>query len=452
MKIIVAGAGEVGCNIAERLSRDRVDVVLIDVDQERLESVVDSLDVQTICGSASHPAVLKEAGLESCDMIVAVTSSDEINVLACRMSQLMAPEVRRAARIRDQLLYEVVHQEDLKDGLGLSFVIDPTSLTVETILDYLDLPGAVDVINIAEGHLKFVGLRLSRHHPAIGKPLAEVLPRTEGNNLLVVAVYRHHEVLIPSGATVLRARDLLYMAATPEHLQEVAAFFEIEWKTVDNIFIMGGGEVGLNLARRLEERDDGISIKLIEQNADRCEFLSRELRSTIVLRGDATDQTLLEDEGITECDVFIAVGTDDEKNMVTCLLAKRLGATNTITRVNRYSYAPLVSAIGLESLVSARVAAVSAILKYIHKGLVVTVATLQNEDAEVAEISVTDGSPLCGLPLKDSRFPAGAIVAGVLRGENCFVPKGDTVLESGDTLAVVARSDVVHQLTKAFGK
>ncbi|MDR0355387.1 MAG: Trk system potassium transporter TrkA [Deltaproteobacteria bacterium] len=454
MKIIVAGAGEVGYNIAERLSRDKVDVVLIDVDQKRLEAVVDSLDVQTICGSASHPVVLKEAGLEDSDMLVAVTSSDEINVLACRMSQLMAPEVRRAARIRDQLLYEEVHQkEELKEGLGLSFVIDPSALTVDTILDYLDLPGAVDVINVADGRLKFVGLRLSRNHPAVGKALAEVLPRTPDNNLLVVAIYRHHEVLIPSGATVLKGRDLLYMAATPERFQEVAAFFEIEWKTVDNIFIMGGGEVGLHLAKRLEERDEGdVSVKLIEQNAERCEFLSRELKNTIVLRGDATDQSLLEDEGIAECDVFIAVGADDEKNMVTCLLAKRLGAANTITRVNRYSYAPLVSAIGLESLVSARVAAVSAILQYIHKGLVVTVATLQNEDAEVAEITVAENSRLCGLALRDSKFPAGSIVAGVLRGDDCFVPRGDTVLEAGDVLAVVARSDAVHQLTKIYGK
>ncbi|MDR1049859.1 MAG: Trk system potassium transporter TrkA [Deltaproteobacteria bacterium] len=451
MKVIVAGAGEVGYNIAERLSRDKADVVLVDIDQARLDAVSETLDVQTIRGSASHPAVLKDAGLDDSDMLVAVTSSDEINVLACRMSQLLAPEVRRAARLRDQLLYKAVSEEVLKDGLGLSFVIDPTSLTVDNILDFLDLPGAVDVINVASGSLKFVGLRLGRSHPAVGRPLSEVLPRGGGNNLLVVAIYRHHQVLIPTGGTVFKARDLVYMAATPDHMPEVAAFFEIEWKTVENVFIMGGGEVGLSLARRLEERSGSLSIKLIEQNAERCEYLSRELSRSIVLRGDATDQTLLEDEGVADCDVFIAVGTDDEKNMVTCLLAKRLGATNTITRVNRYSYAPLVSAIGLESLVSARVAAVSAILKYIHKGVVVSVATLQNEDAEIAEVAVTEDSDLCGKSLKDSKFPSGAIVAGVIRDGACFVPRGDSVLRSGDTLAVVARSDVVHHLTKKLG-
>ncbi|MDR2386835.1 MAG: Trk system potassium transporter TrkA [Deltaproteobacteria bacterium] len=449
MKVIVAGAGEVGYNIAERLSRDKVDVILIDTDQSRLDAVVDTLDVQTIRGSASHPNVLNEAGLENSDLLVAVTSSDEINVLACRVSQLMAPEVRRVARIRDPLLYKAVNSSDLKEGLGLANVIDPTTLTVENILDFLDLPGAVDVINVGSGQLKFVGLRLPRQHPAVGKTLSEVLPRSTGNNLLVVAIYRHQKVLIPSGNTILNGRDLLYMAATPEHLPEVAEFFGIEWKTVNNVFIMGGGEVGLSLARRLEERDD-ITVKLIEQNPERCEYLSRELNDTIVLRGDATDQTLLEDEGISDCDVFIAVGTDDEKNMVTCLLAKRLGAANTITRVNRYSYAPLVSAIGLESLVSARVAAVSAILKIVHKGLVVTVANLQNNDTEVVEIAVSEHSKCLGKKLMDVKFPNGSIVAGILRGDTSLVPRGDTIFETGDILAVVARTEVVSLVTKAL--
>jgi trk system potassium uptake protein TrkA len=449
MKVIVAGAGEVGYNIAERLSRDKVDVVLIDVDQTRLEAVVDALDVQTVQGSAAHPDVLAEAGLEGSDLLVAVTSSDEINVLACRVSQLMAPDVRRAARIRDPLLYKAINMGDLREGLGLSHIVDPTTLTVDNIMDFLDLPGAVDVINVGAGQLKFIGLRLPRHHPAAGRTLSEVLPRSEGNNLLVVAIYRHHQILIPTGATVLKAQDLLYMAATSEHLEEVAAFFGLEWRTVNNVFIMGGGEVGLSLARRLEDRD-AVTVKLVEQNPDRCEYLSRELPKTIVLKGDATDQTLLEDEGISDCDVFIAVGTDDEKNMVTCLLAKRLGAANTVTRVNRYSYAPLVSAIGLESLVSARVAAVSAILKIVHKGMAVTVATLQNNDTEVVEMVVAASSKCCGHKLMEVKFPGGAILAGILRGEKSLVPRGDTVFEPGDVLAVVARAEAVGHLSKVL--
>jgi trk system potassium uptake protein TrkA len=450
MKVIVAGAGEVGFNIAEKLSKDRVDVVLIDTDPQRLSAVLDVLDVQTIVGSASHPLVLQEAGLVDADLFVAVTSNDESNILSCRLCQLLAPEVRRAARIRDQLLYQSLNDFSLYEGLGLSMVIDPTTLIVDTIFDYLDLPGAVDVIDVASGRLKFVGMRLPRHHPAVGESLVKVLPRNEGSTLLVVAIYRQHQVLIPTGATILKARDLLYFAVTTEHLNDLGEFFGFQWRAVENVFILGGGEVGLCLARRLEERSN-LTVKLIEQNAERCEFLSRELTKTIVLKGDGTEQSLLEDEGISECHVFIAVGTDDEKNMVTCLLAKRLGALDTITRVNRYSYAPLVSAIGLESLVSARVAAVSAILKYIHKGRVITVATLQNEDAEVIELVLPEGSKLAGKPLFSSKFPEGSIVAAVLREDGVIIPRGETILEAGDTLAVVARSEVVHLLEKAFG-
>jgi trk system potassium uptake protein TrkA len=450
MKVIVAGAGEVGFNIAEKLSKDKIDVVLIDNDPIRLTQVVDVLDVQTIVGNASHPAVLHQAGISNADLFVAVTSNDESNILSCRLCQLLAPDVRRAARIRDQVLYQSLTDLNIFEELGLSKVIDPTSLIVDTILDYLDLPGAVDVIDVASGRLKFVGMRLPRHHSAVGQTLAQVLPRNEGSTLLVVAIYRQHEVLIPTGATILKARDLLYFAVTTEHLDNLGDFFDMKWRTAENIFIMGGGEVGLALAKRLEERSN-LSIKLIEHNAERCEFLSGELTKTIVLRGDGTDQSLLEDEGISECHVFISVGTDDEKNMVTCLLAKRLGALNTITRVNRYSYAPLVSAIGLDSLVSARVAAVSAMLKYIHKGRVITVATLQNEEAEVMEVVLSENSKLVGQPIFKSKFPDNCIVAAVLREDSVIIPRGDTILQSSDTLAVVARAEAVHLLEKAFG-
>jgi trk system potassium uptake protein TrkA len=274
------------------------------------------------------------------------------------------------------------------------------------------------------------------------------LPREEGNKLLIAAIYRHHELLIPNGSTVLKPRDLLYLAATPESLPEVSRFFDIDWRPPKTVFIMGGGEVGLHLARRLEPSD--LSVLLIEQSEERCGFLSRELTRTVVLRGDGTDQALLEDEGVGECDIFIAVGTDDEKNMISCLLARRLGARNTITRVNRFSYVPLVSAIGLEALVSARVAAVSAILKYVRKGLVVSVATLQNEEAEIIEIEVPEASRLAGRKLMEAGLPPNTIVAALIRGGEVQIPSGNTVINGGDVLAVVARSESVNQLEKAL--
>jgi trk system potassium uptake protein TrkA len=312
------------------------------------------------------------------------------------------------------------------------------------------IPGAGDVIDVSGGRLKLVGLRLDRHHPIVGRRLAESLPRDGKNQLLIAAIYRHHELLIPNGNSILKGKDFLYLAATPEHLPNLSHFFNLEWTEPKVIFIMGGGEVGLLLARRLEERD--LVVKLIECSQERCDFLSETLKRTIVIKGDATDQSILEDEGIDDCDIFIALGTDDEKNMISCLLARRLGAKNTITRVNRVSYVPLVSAIGLEALVSARVAAVSAILKHVRKGLIVSVSTLQNEEAEIIELEVPEGSRMAGTMIQEAKFPNHAIIAALLRGDEVIIPRGDTRVEPGDILAVVSRSESIGLLERALAE
>jgi trk system potassium uptake protein TrkA len=448
MKIIVAGAGEVGLSIAEKLSREKEDVIVIDHSQERLEAVSESLDVQTVLGSAARPQVLADAGLAEADLLVAVTGSDEHNLLACRLAQILAPQVRRAARVRDSGFLEELKRTAVLEGLGISLIIDPTTLVVDNIMDFLDIPGAGDVIDVSGGRLKLIGVRLNRTHHCLGQTLAQALPREDGYHILIAAIYRSHELLIPKGDTTMEAGDLMYLAATPEHLPQVSEFFGLEWRPLKTVFIMGGGEVGLTLARRLEERD--LTVKLFEKDPERSTFLSEELTRTIVLKGDATDQDLLADEGIRDCDVFIAVGTDDEKNMIACLIAKRLGVPSTITRVNRYSYVPLVSAIGLESLVSARVAAVSAVLKHIRKGLVISVATLKNEDAEIIEVEVAENSRLAGLDFIKAKFPQGTIVAALLRNGQVIIPRGQTVIEAGDILAVVTRFESLSQLAKTL--
>jgi trk system potassium uptake protein TrkA len=334
--------------------------------------------------------------------------------------------------------------------LGINHIIDPTSLVVDTIMDFMAIPGAGDVIDVSGGRLKLVGLRLDRHHPIVGKRLAESLPRDGENQLLIAAIYRHHELLIPNGNSVLRGKDLLYLAATPDHLLNVSHFFNLNYTDPKIVFIMGGGEVGMLLAKRLETKD--MAVKLIELSEERCDYLSEVLKRTIVIKGDATDQSILEEEGIADCDIFIALGTDDEKNMISCLLARRLGAKNTITRVNRVSYVPLVSAIGLEALVSARVAAVSAILKHVRKGFIISVSTLQNEEAEMIELEVPDGSRLMGKHIQEAKFPANAIIAALLRGSDVIIPRGNTMIQARDILAVVSRSESLGLLEKAVAE
>ncbi|MDR1609018.1 MAG: NAD-binding protein, partial [Deltaproteobacteria bacterium] len=302
------------------------------------------------------------------------------------------------------------------------------------------------VIDVSNGQLKLVGARLPRTHHNIGQTLAQALPREDGYHILIAAIYRNHELLIPQGQTIMKAGDLMYVAATPTHLPIVREFFGLDARPLNTVFIMGGGEVGLALARRLESRD--LVVKIFEKDPERSEILSQSLEKAIVLKGDATDQALLEEEGVQECDVFIAVGSDDEKNLIACLIAKRLGVYSAITRVNRFSYAPLASAIGLESMVSSRVATVSAVLKLVRKGLVISVATLKSEDAEIIEVEVAETSRLVGLNFMEAKFPAGTIVAALLRDGQVIIPRGQTTLEAGDILAVVCRFEALGHLAK----
>ncbi|MDR0882016.1 MAG: Trk system potassium transporter TrkA [Candidatus Adiutrix sp.] len=453
MRILVVGAGEVGCHIAARLVREKADVVLIDNDRERLSQVAENLDVQTVHGFGANPETLMAAGLTSADMLVAVTGRDETNVMACRLAQLLAPpKTRRMARIRSSGFYDFFDEERFRNDFGLNFIINPSQEAVETIMDFIEFPGVADVIDVARGRLRLVGLRLLPKNPLIGRPLAQILPRNQDSpNLLLAAIYRRHDLLIPRGDTILRAGDMIYVAAGLEDNDKVKAFFGLDARPVKNVVITGGGEVGLRLAKRLEADPRRFEVKLIELNGERCEYLSDRLARTMVIRGDGTDQELLDEEHVGDCGAFIALSTDDEKNMISCLVAKRLGAGHTITRVNRFSYAPLVAAIGLEAMVSARVAAASAVLKYIRKGQIISVATLAHENAEIIEFQVTEGSKVVHKRLMDLKFPEGALVCALTRGEEVTVPRGGAVIEAGDILAVVAKIEAIADVEKLLG-
>ena len=454
MRSLVVGAGEVGYHIAAKLVQEKVEVVIIDIDRDRLDLVEESLDVQTVQGFGANPETLSAAGLAEADLVVAVTGNDETNILACRMAQLMAsPETRRVARIRAGGYYDFFEDKRHRSDFGLNFIINPSQEAVETIMDFIAYPGVADVIDLARGRLRLVGTRLRPRHPLLGQPLSDIMAkdRESAASLLIAAIYRQHDLVIPRGDTILRAGDMVYAAAGPEDAAAVNNFFGLDSKPIRAVTIVGGGEVGFRLAKRLEADPRRFDIKLIELSPERCEYLSARLSSTMVLKGDGTDQELLIEESIGSRDAFIAVSTDDEKNLISCLLAKRLGVEHTITRVNRFSYAPLVSAIGLEAMISARVAAVSAVLKYIRKGRVISVATLANEDAEIIEFQVMPGSKAAGRKLMDIKFPDGSLVCALTRGQLVIIPRGGTNIEAGDILAIVAKAEAISDLEKLLG-
>lgn len=452
MRVIVVGAGEVGYHITAKLVREQADVILIDRDRERLDQVAESLDVQTVAGFGANPETLTAAGVASADLVVAVTGSDETNILACRMAQLLGqPETRRVARIKAEGYYEFFGEKKLRADFGISLIINPSWEAVATILDFIRFPGASDVIDVARGQLKLVGVRLPRKHQLLGKPLMELLPREQGPGVLIAAIYRHSRLVIPRGDTILRPGDLVYAAAGQDNDAKVHEFFGLDTQPIKNVVIVGGGDVGYLLAKRLEGDPRKFSVKLFEVKPQRTEYLSARLKRTMVLKGDGTDQDLLTEENAGDSDLFIAVSTDDEKNLISCLLAKRLGARHTITRVNRFSYGQLVASIGLSAMVSARLAAVSAVLKNIRKGRVISVATLANEDAEIIEFQVMPKSRAAGRKLMEISFPEGALIIALIRGEAIIIPRGTTVIESGDIVAVVAKAEAMAALGRLLG-
>lgn len=452
MRALVIGAGEVGWHIAAKLVSEKAEVVLIDINLKRLELAAESLDVQTIHGYGANPETLVAAGIHSAELLVAVTGNDETNILACRMAQLLAtPETRRVARVRASGYNDFFDEKRYRSDFGLNFIINPSREAVENILDYIEFPGASDVIEISRGRLRLVGKKLPLKDPLLGKSLAELLPPGQGRNILVAAIYRRHDLVIPRGETVLMPGDLVYVAAGAGDTQAVNEFFGLNEAPVRNVIIIGGGEVGYTLAKTLEADERKFNIKIIEVQPERAAYLSARLKRSIVIEGDGTDQDLLIEENGGDCDAFISVSTDDEKNLISCLIAKRLGARHTITRVNRSSYAPLVSAIGLESMISARVAAVSAVLKYIRKSRVISVATLAHEDAEIIELQVPPKARATGRKLMDIKFPEGSLVCALTRGDEVIIPRGGTALEPGDILAVVAKGGVISDLEKILG-
>ncbi len=449
-----------GYHIAAKLVQERVDVVLIDRDHERLAELSESLDVETVAGFGANPETLEAAGIAEADMVAAVTGNDETNILACRMAQLLAPpDTKRIARIRAAGFYEFFGDKKIRSDFGINLIINPSWEAVETIMDFIEFPGASDVVDVARGQLTLVGARLSRNHKFLGKPLMEIMPRGQGPDLLIAAIYRRRELLIPRGDTrplagdllYVAAGDLLYVAAGQEDSAAVRDFLGLDAEPVKSIFIVGGGELGYLLAKRLEKDARRFEVKIIEKDPERTEYLSKRLSKVMTLKGDGTDQSLLSEENAADADVFIAVSTDDEKNLISCLLAKRLGVKHTITRVNRFSYAQLVSSIGLEAMVSARLAAVSAVLKNIRRGRMVSVATLTGEDAEIIEFQAPPKSKVAGKRLMDIKFPQGALTIAVVRGEKLIIPKGDTKIEAGDLLTVVARGEAIAGLEKLLG-
>ena len=442
MSILIVGGGDIGGTLAERLAWEGQDVVVVEASEARVAQLREAADVQVVHGSGSNPAVLRRAGLDDAEMIIAVTDSDEVNVVSCMAAAAESVIPTKIARVRDPDLAEAIPGIFGKDPLDLN--INPEEEAAHTALKTLRVPGAVGIHDFAEGRVQVATFAIDQPCEAVGMPLRE-LKSERGIECNIVAISRDGQMLIPGGQAELRLGDLIYAAAAPAGLTAVAELLDKRAQEARRIVISGGGNVGYYLAKLLEAEE--IAPKIIEPDPARCQYIAERLGPSLILNGSGTDPELLREENIDQTDAFLALTDDDEDNILAALLAKSSGAFRVLALVNQLSYASLVSAIGVDAVVSPNLAAVSAILHFIRKGKVVSVSSVGEQAAEALEVVALETSEIVGKPLAEAQFK-DAVVGAIVRGDEVRIASGADVIEVGDHVVIFALRSAIPRLER----
>ncbi len=445
MKIVIIGAGEVGFYLAQRLSLEKHDLVVIDRDPLKCAHAQEALDVSVVEGDASSQSVLREANLESADMLIAASGVDEINLIACLIASKLGVK-KRIARVRNPDYYEkksVLKPQDL----GVDFFIHPEEEVIEEITRLLLRASASEVIEFEEGKIVVVGLKLDAQCPNLNKPLKEIGKVEERDNIRVVAMLKGDKTIIPTGEDFFSKNDQIFVVAKRESLSYVLSLAGKTDQRLERIMILGGGKIGRGLAAKLEEQ---IEVILVESDKEKSFKIASQLRRTTVYQADGTEIDTLAREGLLNMDAFIAVTGDDENNILSCLLAKHLGIQKTIALVNKPTYLPLLPVIGIDSTVNVRLSTATAILRFIRRGAILKAATFHGIEAEALEFEITKSNKLTEKAIQDLDLPKGSLIAAIVRQGEAFIPHGKSRLEVGDKVIVFALPKAIPAIEKRF--
>jgi trk system potassium uptake protein TrkA len=450
MKVIILGAGQVGGTVAESLVSEQNDITVVDTDPARLRALQDRLDLRTVTGSAAHPSVLAEAGIDDADLLVAVTQSDETNLVACKLAARMFNVPRRIARIRATDLLD-----DPKvlgpDGFDVDLSICPEQVLTDYLVKLVEFPEALQVLDFADGRVSLVAVRAYQGGPMVGRPVKDIRGHIPGIDTRIVAIFRRDGAVLPDGDTVIEAGDEVFCLAAADHIRQVMKELRRMDQPVKRVMIAGGGNIGMRLARALE---GDYSVRVIEHNKRRCEGLAAKLNRTLVLNGDATDEELLGQENIGQMDLFVAVTNDDENNIMSCLLAKRMGARRVVALINRRSYVDLLQAGQIDIAISPAQATIGKLLAHVRRGDVVAVHSLRRGAAEALEAVVhgdRDSCRVTGRRVEEIELPAGATIGAVVRGGEVLMAHHDTRIEAEDHVIVfVTDKKTLPRVEKLF--
>lgn len=445
MECIIIGAGKVGFSIAQLLSSEGHDVTVIENNEERQKVISDVLDVEVVDGSGASWSVLESAGVKTANMVVAVTESDELNMIACLLAKQYGVKTT-VARVRNTDYVSTPHFSP-EALLGIDLIINPEQVTALEIAKIVSNPEALNVDFYAGGKVQLVELAIEADSPVAGKKVRQLTSDVPFN---IVAIDRKNLMRVPGGDDVIQAGDHIYLLGRTLDIPRVEKSLHICHRKIEHLTILGGGRTGFYLAHLLEKQKLPINIKIIEKDAKKANEISEMLNHTLVINGDGSDMELLEQENINQSDMLVSVTDDDKINLLSSLMGKNMGIPKTVAKIKRLDVVPLLEKLGIDVVLNPRVLTAGVILKYVRRGDIISVTVLGEERAEMIELYVQSGSIAVNKKLKDIRFPGGCVIGAIVRGEQVIIPGGDSEIHASDRLLVFALPRSIHKVEKLF--
>lgn len=451
VKVIVCGAGQVGFNIAKQLAAEHNDVTVIDHNPDLVRKVSDTLDVQGMFGHASDPNVLDRAGASDADMIIAVTQNDEVNMVACQVAHSLFNLPVKVARIRTQNYLQVQWLNLFsRDHLPIDVIISPEVEVGRAVLRRLAMPGALEAAPFADDRVMLIGTLLEENCPVVNTPLRQLNDLFPDLDIIIAGVARAGKLFVPSGDDQLRIGDQVFFITGLEKVRRVLEIFGNEVKPARRVIILGAGNIGMFVAKEMEKNHASVRVKIIEYRKERAEAAADQLTNTVVLHGDALDLDILHEANIAETETIVAVTDDDEVNILASVLAKQGGCQRAIALINNPGYGPLMRTLGIDVFIDPRAMTVSKILQHVRRGRIRGLYSLFNGAAEVLEAEALETATVIGKPLNEANIPRGVMIGAIVRSGQVIIPRGNTVIRTGDRVVILALADMVKKVEQMF--
>ena len=446
MKILIVGAGAVGFNLARQLSKEGHDISVVERDLDLVKRITEKLDVSVASGSASSPAILEKAGIKNADMVLAVTDSDEINMVVCMLSHSYGVKTK-IARIRNP---EFTDEQSIlsQNEFHIDHIVNPEKITINSILNIIGTPGSIYVADFTAGDILRRGFNVPADAPIAGKKLSELREIESTDSFLIVAIQRNEEMLIPKGDTQLMPNDNIFVLVAKEALPYFLPMVNRRADEVEKVIIYGVNRASLELAKKLEEQKIGVT--MIEPDKEKTQQAATVLDKTIVLQGSALDIDLLKEASIDIADFFVALSENEQDNILSSLLAKRLGAKKAIVLTADPVFVPIINSLGMDIVINPRLITVGFILQHIRRGHALSVVKFHNSEAEAMELVAEEDSKIVGKPLREISFPQGSILGAIVREGVMQIPTGNTYINPGESVIVFALPNAIEKVQSLF--